>query len=177
MLLYAELLKQPLPKNEASFGKTGIEKTIQFFSSVLSSPLLCKKSSALAMSCTTMLASCSLKCLLLWMWVKTEPRGKKNKNIHVLKHVRSTYWFSYIKLFLALHNLKYLHCIHVITVCYKAILSQKKVMERDQLTSPQLLKHQVKLILLLKKLYKLQNVSAGSQTEGQVLDFRFRQNK
>lgn len=28
-------------------------------------PLLCRKSSALAMSCTTTLASCSLKCCLL----------------------------------------------------------------------------------------------------------------
>lgn len=36
-------------------------------------PLLCRKSRALAMFCTTMLASCSLKCCLLCMCVKIEP--------------------------------------------------------------------------------------------------------
>lgn len=46
---------------------------------LLNLPLVCRKSSALAMSCTTMLASCSLKWRLLWMWFNMEPaRHSKN---------------------------------------------------------------------------------------------------
>lgn len=37
-------------------------------------PLLWRKSRALAMSCTTRQASCSLKCCLLWMCSKIDPR-------------------------------------------------------------------------------------------------------
>lgn len=36
-------------------------------------PLLCRKSRALATSCTTTLASSSLKCRRLWMWLRMEP--------------------------------------------------------------------------------------------------------
>lgn len=38
-------------------------------------PLLWRKSRALAMSCTTRQASCSLKCCLLWMCSKIDPKN------------------------------------------------------------------------------------------------------
>ncbi len=42
-------------------------------------PLLCRKSRALAISCTTTLASCSLKWRLLWICAKIEPSRGRNK--------------------------------------------------------------------------------------------------
>lgn len=39
-------------------------------------PLLCRKCRALAISCTTTLASSSLKWRLRWMWVRMEPVGR-----------------------------------------------------------------------------------------------------
>lgn len=43
------------------------------------------------MSCTTMLASCSLKCLLLWICVRTEPRGRHHSSEVILLHTSSIY--------------------------------------------------------------------------------------
>lgn len=40
-------------------------------------PFVCKKSSAWAMSLTTLLASSSSKCFRFWMCVRIEPEGKK----------------------------------------------------------------------------------------------------
>lgn len=56
-------------------------------------PLLCRKSKALAMSCTTRLASCSLKRCLLWMWAKIDPNWGKTQ-LSDIRRTKRTEWMT-----------------------------------------------------------------------------------
>lgn len=51
----------------------------------LGSPLVCRKSRAVATSRTTRLASRSLKCFCFWMWARMEPGGQR-------RHIVMPFW-------------------------------------------------------------------------------------
>lgn len=103
------------------------------------------------MSCTTTLASCSLKCCLLWMCAKTDPKQGEKKNILAQstgkKKGMST--FSYTDNWLQPSN--------------RVLNKQQEPKIYNSPTSSELFKHQVEFVFLLEELHQLQDVPAEKQ--------------
>lgn len=131
---------------------------------LLALPLLCRKSRALAMSCTTTLASCSLKWRLLWICAKIDPdvtRDKTTSSPLQKKKGEKANAFHHTGTKHQLHSRGCKDALQGVLVNKQGNWIQTSCCWCSccSLTSPELLKHQVEFVFLFKELDQLQDVT------------------
>lgn len=129
---------------------------------LLALPLLCRKSRALAMSCTTTLASCSLKWRLLWICAKIDPDVTRDKTTSSpLQKEKRKKAFHNLGTKPRLHSRGCRDELQGVLVNKQGNLIQTSCCccSCYSLTSPELLKHQVEFVFLFKELNQLQDVT------------------